>query len=177
MTPEADTPYIPETAAEVPRTQSSKVEAWSRLEALILVELAQGPRTTRALKDAMESQGFRAEQIGKAVSTRWMDLPRHPGRTSFAPWTVYHPFSPDAARLGIAKAVDSWLLEWFRGNKGAAVRSTVVLREAEKAGFDAKALETAYRRLGIPARKDGSHWYRQLSVDAIAALDAIKAGA
>lgn len=147
---------------------------WADLEALILERLADGRATTRDLKQLGKTHGYTDDQVAKALSTRWMDLPRRPGREHFDPWSVYHPFDPLAAQLGVSHAIDTWLVDWFRTHQGTPVRSTIVASAAKAAGFESKALETAYRRLGITAKKDGSHWFRQLTVDKIVALDAVR---
>lgn len=134
---------------------------WGQLESLVLAALELGPKTTRQLKQLGIENGYTEEQVAKLYATRWMDLPRHPGKTRFDPWTVYHPASTAAKVLGISHAIDDWLVAYMT-SAGRAVLSTQVAQAAREAGFTDAQLLTAYRRCQVVPFKTGKHWYRQV---------------
>ena len=134
---------------------------WVDLERWVLRQLKDGPKTTRELKRLGGEAGWSEEQIGKVVATRWMDLPKWPGAAYYDPWTVYHPFDPDAVALGITHAIDGWLIAFLKSCN--PVPSKDIQRAAAGAGFTDKQLGTAYRRCQVVAVKKGHGWYRQLT--------------
>lgn len=128
----------------------------------MLAALKPGPMTTKELKELGVKHGYTEDQIGKLIAPRWMDLPRHPGRTYYDPWTVYHPFDAHADRLGISHGIDRWLVAYL-GDQGRPVASTKIEAAAEAAGFDVSVLKSAYRRCQAVATKNGKHWYRHIA--------------
>lgn len=140
-------------------THTEKKQDWAKLEKLVLDELEAGPKTTRQLKQLGMANGYTEEQVAKLYATRWMDLPRRPGKTRFDPWDVYHPLDPKAKQLGISHAIDDWLVAYMGAAKRAVMSSTVS-RAAREAGFTDAELLTAYRRCQVVAFKTGKHWYR-----------------
>lgn len=176
MTHSEHQPYIPSTAADVPKRPNSKKTDWSALERFLLKQLEDGPKTTRLLKRLGDANGWSEDQVAKAIATRWLDLPRHPGQSHYDPWTVYHPMDPAAARLGISHAVDSWLVGYLEKKpNGSQVPSKDVLAAAMAAGFDEAQLSTAYRRLQIPAVKVGRGWVRVVYTENITSLKKLAA--
>lgn len=163
-------------AGQTKNTAKTKTN-WHELEVFVLAQLEDGPKTTRQLKELGESAGWTADQIGKVIATRWMDLPRHPGQRHYDPWTIYHPFSPHVSRLGIGHGIDAWLVEWMSSRNGQAVASNDVRKAAESAGFTPEQLVTAYRRCGIVAQKMGHHWYRRLTAQQLGNIRRIQKAA
>lgn len=143
-------------------TANEKTTHWAKLEKLVLEALEAGPKTTRDLKQLGMDHGYTEEQVAKLYATRWMDLPRQPGRTRFDPWTVYHPASPKAKQLGISHAIDDWLTAYMAA-AGRPVMSSTISKAAREAGFSAAELLTAYRRCQVVAYKTGKHWFRTMA--------------
>jgi RecA/RadA recombinase len=67
-----------------------------------------------------------------------------------------------------------WLSELLRCSPGGQVETSIVLKEAEAAGFPAKTLRRAKRRLGVQAKREslgnegGGRWVWRLPIEAAA---------